>query len=149
MADEKKKVNKGLIAAICAVVVIAIAAVVTVLVINLNKGSGVVGKYTLSATVDSAGNEVDTTAASSMMSYTLELKDDKTGKMVIKVDMSAYSDYVDDPSTLKSETTSDITYDDKKMKISTNGVEVEADYEYKDGILTVEYQGQKMKFKKD
>ena len=148
MADEKKKINGGIIAAICAVVVIAIAAVVTVVVINANKG-GVAGKYTLSATVDSAGNEVDTSAASSMMSYTLELKDDKTGQMVIKVDMSQYSDYVEDPSTLKSETTSDITYDDKKMKITTNGVEVEADYEYKDGVLTVEYQGQKMKFKKN
>lgn len=147
MADEKKKISGGVIAAICAVVVAIIVAVVVV-VINVNKGSGVVGKYNLSATVDASGNEVDASAASSMMSYTLELKDDKTGQMVIKVDMSQYSDYVEDPSTLKSETTSDITYDDKKMKITTNGVEVEADYEYKDGVLTVEYQGQKMKFKK-
>lgn len=148
MAEEKKKISGGVIAAICAVVIAAIVAVVAVVLINVNKGNGVVGNYTLSSTVDAEGNEADASSASSMMSYTLELKDDKTGKMVIKVDMSAYSDLVEDPSTLKSETTSDITYDDKKMKITTNGATVEADYEYKDGILTVEYQGQKLKFKK-
>lgn len=147
MAEEKKKISGGVIAAICAVVIAVIAAVVTVVVINANKG-GVAGNYTLSSTVDSEGNEVDASSASNMMSYTLELKDDKTGKMVIKVDMSEYSDLVDDPSTLKSETTSEISYDDKKMKITTNGVDVEANYEYKDGILTIEYQGQKLKFKK-
>ena len=143
----EKKNNKGLIAAICAVVVAAIVAVVAVVVINLNN-NGIVGKYNLVATIDSEGNEIDATAAGSMMEYTLDLKGDKTGTMSIKVDMSAYADYVEDPSNLKTEKTLDLTYGDKTITIKSDGQEIESNYEYKDGTLTLELSGQKMKFKK-
>ena len=144
---EEKKTNKGLIAAICAVVVAAIVAVIVVVVINLNN-NGIVGKYNLVATIDSEGNEVDATTAGSMMEYTIELKGDKTGTMMIKVDMSAYSDLVEDPSTLKSEKNLDLTYDDKTITVKNDGQEAVSNYEYKDGTLTLELNGQKMKFKK-
>lgn len=147
MAEEKKKINGGVIAAICAVVIAAIVAVVAVVVINNNKG-GIVGKYKLSSVIDASGNEVDATAAGSMVEYTLELKEDKTGTLVIKMDASQYSDYVDDPSTLKSETTVNVTYDDSKMKMENAGTTSESNYEYKDGALTLELNGSKMKFKK-
>lgn len=147
MADEKKKVNGGVIAAICAVVV-AIIVTVVVIVLSMSKG-GIVGKYSLISTIDSGGNEIDAKIASNMMDYTIELKEDKTGTMVMKIDMSAYSDYVEDPSKLKSETTLDLTYDDKKIKVTYDGIESEVDYDFKDGILTMEYQGQKLKFKKN
>ncbi|MBO7657053.1 hypothetical protein J6S55_00155 [Candidatus Saccharibacteria bacterium] len=146
MAEEKKN-NKGLIAAICAAVVAVIVAVVVVVVINLNN-NGIVGKYNLVSTIDSEGNEVDATAAGNMMEYTIELKGDKTGTMVMKIDMSAYSDYVEDPSQLKSETTLNVTYDDKTMTVDNNGQKAVSNYEYKDGVLTLELNGQKMKFKK-
>lgn len=146
MAEEKKN-NKGLIAAICAVVVAVIVAVVVVVVINLNN-NGIVGKYNLVSTIDSEGNEVDATAAGNMMEYTIELKGDKTGTMVMKIDMSAYSDYVEDPSQLKKETTLDVTYDDKTLTVNNEGTKAVSNYEYKDGILTLELNGQKMKFKK-
>ena len=146
MAEEKKN-NKGLIAAICAAVVALIVAVVVVVVINLNN-NGIVGKYNLVSTIDSEGNEVDATAAGNMMEYTIELKGDKTGTMVMKIDMSAYSDYVEDPSQLKSETTLNVTYDDKTMTVDNNGQKAVSNYEYKDGVLTLELNGQKMKFKK-
>ena len=144
---EEKKVNKGLIAAICAVVVAAIVAVIVVVVINLNN-NGIVGKYTLIATVDSQGNEVDATAAGNMMEYTIDLKGDKTGTMTMKIDMSAYSDYVEDPSTLKSEKTLNVTYDDNTITVKADEQDAVSNYEYKDGILTLELNGQKMKFKK-
>lgn len=145
---EEKKMNKGVIAAICGVVIVAIVAVVAVVIINNNKGGGIVGKYTLSSVVDASGNEVDTAAAGGMMEYTLELKEDKTGTLVMKMDASQYSDYVEDPSALKSETTVNVTYDDSKMKMENNGVTSESNYEYKDGALTLELNGSKMKFKK-
>lgn len=148
MTEEKKKISGGVIGVICAVVAVAIIAIVAVVAINANK-NGLTGKYTLVSTIDSEGNEVDATAASGMMEYTIELKGDKTGTMVMKVDMSAYSDYVEDSNAqLKNETTLDVTYDDKKMKITNNGQTVESNYEYKDNILTLELNGQKMKFKK-
>lgn len=147
MAEEEKKCNKGLIAAICAAVVAVIVAVVVVVVINLNN-NGIAGKYTLVSTIDSEGNEVDTTAASSMMEYTLDLNGDKTGTMTMKIDMSAYSDFVEDPSTLKTEKTLDVTYDDKTMTVKADEQDAVSNYEYKDGILTLELNGQKMKFKK-
>ena len=146
MAEEKKN-NKGLIAAICGVVVAVVVAIVVVVVINMNN-NGIVGKYNLVSTIDSEGNEVDATAAGNMMEYTIELKGDKTGTMVMKIDMSAYSDYVEDPSQLKSETTLNVTYDDKTMTVDNNGQKAVSNYEYKDGVLTLELNGQKMKFKK-
>lgn len=147
MAEEKKKISGGVIAAICAVVIAAIVAVVAVVIINNNKG-GLAGKYTLSSIVDASGNEVDPAAAGGMVEYTLELKEDKTGTLVMKMDASQYSELVDDPSTLKSETTVNVTYDDSKMKMDNNGVTSESNYEYKDGMLTLELNGSKMKFKK-
>lgn len=146
MAEEKKN-NKGLIAVICAAVVAVIVAVVVVVVINLNN-NGIVGKYSLVSTIDSEGNEVDATAAGSMMEYTIELKGDKTGTMTMKVDMSAYSDIVEDPSQLKTEKTLDVSYDDKTLTVKNEGQEAVSNYEYKDGVLTLEMNGQKMKFKK-
>ena len=122
-------------------------AVVAVIVINSNN-NGIVGKYNLVFTIDSEGNEVDATAASSMMQYTIELKGDKTGTMVMKIDMSEYSDFVEDPSSLKSEKTLDLTYDDKTITVKNEDQEAVSNYEYKDGVLTLELNGQKMKFKK-
>ena len=146
MAEEKKN-NKGLIAAICAVVVAVVVAIIVVVVINSNN-SGIAGKYSLTSTIDSEGNEIDATAASKLMEYTIELKGDKTGTMVMKVDMSEYSDIVEDPSTLKSEKTLELTYDDKTITITNEGQKAVSNYEYKDGVLTLELNGQKMKFKK-
>lgn len=149
MTDEKKKISGGVIAAICAVVIAVVVAVVVV-VINVTKSGNIVGSYSLTSVVDSEGKETQAADAMKMLGadYVVEFKDDKTGTFTIKMDASYLSDYVEDPSTLKSETTMDFTYDDKKLKLSYNGMETEVDYEYKDGVLTMDYNGQKMKFKK-
>lgn len=150
---EKKKTNKGLIAAICAVVVVAIAAVVTVVVINLNKAN-IVGKYVLSATIDSEGNE-STTTVDFMKAFgaseTIEFKDDKTGVLEIKMDASYLSAFSSDDtdSTASNSTTTTFTYDDKKIKGTNDSGEFEADYELKDGAVILTMSGEKMKFTKE
>ena len=149
MAEEKKKINGGVIAANCAAVVAIVVAVVVV-VINVNNKGGLVGKYSLDSVVDANGNETQAAEAMKLFGadYTVEFKEDKTGVLTIKMDASSLSDYVQDPSVLKSETVMNFTYEDGKAKIDQNGTEIECNYELKDGVLTMEYAGQTMKFKK-
>lgn len=92
MAEEagKKKVNKGLIAGICIAVVAAIAAVVTVVIINVTKPN-IVGKYTMTSILDSDGNE--SSDAFELFkafgaNYEIEFKEDKTGVFKISIDSS-------------------------------------------------------------
>lgn len=127
MADAKSTSNKnvGLIAGICAAVVIVIVAVVFFV---LNMAPKIVGKYELSATIDSEGKE-STEMVSFMKalggSQTIEFKKDKTGAIVSKAG--------------ESETKIDFTYNDKELKAKTEGSdeEVTYNYEYKDDAVTI------------
>jgi len=152
MAEEKKK-KTGLIAAICAVVVIAIAAVVTVLVINLNKGNAVVGKYNLYATVDSEGNEstsiVDFLKAFGA-SETIEFKDDKTGLFEVKTEGGMFSAFTEDSDSSSTGNISiPFNWDDKKIKSTVESAPLDTEYTYKDDTVTLTYDGQSLKFKRE
>lgn len=168
MADEKKKMSGGVIAAIVAVVVAAVAAVVAVVVINVTKPN-IVGKYSITAVLDSEGNE----SSDSMKllkalgaDYKIEFKNDKTGVLQVTMDSGALSAFANSfAGSLTGEDTnvsgSDIenagmnnaniefTYDDKKIKGSGVYDSMEMDYEFKDGNVIVEFSGQKLKFEKD
>ena len=151
MAEEKKK-KTGLIVAICAAVVVAIAAVVTVLVINLNKGNAVVGKYNLYATVDSEGNEstsiVDFLKAFGA-SETIEFKEDKTGLFEIKANGGMFSAFTEGEDSNNSNTSVPFTWDDKKIKSTSDAGNLDTEYTYKDDTVTLTYDGQSLKFKRE
>lgn len=99
MAEEetaKKKMNGGVIAAIVIGVVAAIAAVVAVIVINVTKPN-IVGKYSITAILDSDGNE----SSESMemfkalgANYEVEFKEDKTGTLKVTMDSEKMSSLV-------------------------------------------------------
>lgn len=150
---EKKKTNKGLIIGIIAAVVVAIAAIVTVVVINVTKPN-IVGRYVLSATIDSEGKE-STTTVDFMKAFgaseTIEFKNDKTGVLEIKMDASYLSAFTSDEtdSNVSATTTTTFTYDDKTLKGSNDSGEFEASYEFKDGAVILEMSGEKMKFTKE
>ena len=170
MAEEKKKLGGGVIAAICIAVVAAVAAIVAVVVINVTKNN-LVGTYALSAIVDSEGNE----SADSLsmlkafgMDYEIEFKDNKNGVLKVHVDSSKVgslvesfsSAFTDGESTTSSEdvaasipneTSIDFTYDGKKISLSnpiSGSSLTEMDYEVKDGAVIINMSGQKMKFTK-
>lgn len=155
MAEEKtakKKMSKGVIAAICAGVVAVIAVVVTVIVINVTRPS-IVGKYVLSATIDSEGNESTTTVdfmKAFGATYTIEFKGDKTGVMEVKMDASYLSAFTEDETDSKASntTTTTFTYDDKKVKGTDDNGNFESDYEFKDGAVILTVSGETMKFTK-
>ena len=167
MADEKKKISGGVIAAIVAVVVAAIVAVVAVVVINVTKNN-IVGKYAMTAIVDSEGNEQpDAMKVFEMLGakYELELKDDKTGVLEVTMDPdklgSFASSFVSTLSGSDTEVSSDtisssgmtngtitFTYDDKKFKGTGNFNSLEFDYEVKDGAVIVDMSGERLKFVK-
>lgn len=160
MADGKKT-NKGLIAGICAAVVAVITAVVVAIVINVAKPS-IVGKYALTATIDPEGNESTTTVdlmKAFGTSYTIEFKDDKTGVLEVIVDTSYFDALVDDDDEEEEDdgydyedntsTTTVFTYDGKKITGSNSSGEVEAEYEFKDGAVILNMDGEKMKFTKE
>ena len=149
---EKKKVNGGVIAAIVVGIVAVVAAVVAVIVINVTKPN-IVGKYVLSATIDSEGNESTTTVdfmKAFGAGYEIEFKSDKTGVMKVTMDASYLSAFTgeDDSSAASNTTTTEFTYDDKKIKGSSETGELEADYEFKDGAIILNMSGEKMKFTK-
>ena len=157
MAEEKtakKKMNKGVIVAICAGVVAAIVAIVAVVVVNVTKPN-IVGKYVLSATIDSDGNESTTTVdfmKAFGANYKIEFKSDKTGVLEVTMDasyLSAFTDDEDDSSAASNTTTTNFTYDDKKIKGSNDSGELEAEYEFKDGAVILDMSGEKMKFTKE
>ena len=152
MAEKKKKMNKGIIACICVAVVAVIAAIVAVIVINVNKPN-IVGKYTLTATIDSEGNE-STTTVDLMKAFgaseTIEFRDDKTGILEVEMGssfMSAFSSDETDSDATNTASTK-FTYDDKKLK-GAEGNDFEADYEFKDGAVLVTVGDETMKFTKD
>ena len=169
MADEKKKMNGGLIAAICVLVVAAIAAIVAVVVINVTKPN-VVGKYNITAILDSEGNE----SGDSMKflkafgaDYKIEFRDDKTGALYIKMDPEVLSSFVSsftNPATGESaevsgsdiensgldNTSINFTYDDNKIKANSGTAgNLEMDYEFKDGAVILSFSGQRLKFTKE
>ena len=178
MAEEKteKKTNGGLIAGICIAVAAAIAAVVAVVVINVTKPN-IVGSYTMTAILDSDGNE--SSDAMEMFkalgaNYAIEFKEDKTGTLKVTMDsdkinsfVSAFSNALTGSSTDEngdvttstdtSATTSQLqnmdipfTYDDKKITLGSSsfGSSSEMEYDFKDGAVIITVYGQKMKFTK-
>lgn len=151
---EKKKMNKGIIACICIAVVAIIAAVVAVVVINVTKPN-IVGKYVLTATIDSEGKESTTTVdfmKAFGAGYKIEFKSDKTGVMEVTMDanyLNAFTDDEDDSSAASNTTTTNFTYDDKKIKGVSETGELEAEYEFKDGAVILNMGGEKMKFTKE
>lgn len=147
----KKKMNKGVIAAICAVVIAAIAAVVTVVVINVTKPADIVGKYKLYATVDEEGNE-NTQEAEIVKAfggkYELEFRADGTGTFVMGIDSSLWGAFgvTDDNAVM----TIDFTYADGKFKgTDSDGDEAAGEYEYKDGAVILKFGDEKNKFVKE
>lgn len=169
MAEEKKKMNGGVIAAICILVVAAIAAIVAVIVINVTKPN-VVGKYSLSAILDSEGNESQDSLKllkALGADYKIEFKDDKTGVLKVSMDSGALSSFAnsfanelagDDSNVSGSDIENsgmnnaevNFTYDDKKLTTNADGIgTMEMDYEFKDGTVVVTYSGQRLKFTKD
>lgn len=175
MAEEKtakKKMNKGLIAGIC---VAAAAAVVTVVVINVTKPK-FAGNYTMSAILDSEGNE--STESFEFFkalgaNYEIEFKEDKTGNFKIKIDSEKMGSLVSSFANALTGATTDengdvstnvdsssissrlkdmsipFTYTDNKIQLGSSGLgSSDLDYEFKDGTVIVDYYGQKMKFTK-
>ena len=109
--DEKKKMNKGVIAGICIALVAAIAAVVAVVIINVAKPN-VVGRYKMTAILDENGNESsDAMKLFDMLgaSYEIEFKDDKTGVFEVKMDSEKMSSVVSSFANALSEAFSDGT----------------------------------------
>ena len=175
MADEKKKTKPGIIAAICAAVVVVVVAVVAIVVANVNKGSSIVGKYTLAAVIDSNGTESTTTVEFMKalgVNYTIEFKDDKTGVLETGMDSNYINTFAadtdeeddddemgdlveiddsDDDSGEDSNDDSDstkiiFTYDDSKIKAKNSSGTFEAEYEFKDGAVILNLAGETMKF---
>lgn len=167
---EKKKMNKGVIAGICFVVVAAIAAIVAVVVINLTKFN-IVGSYKISAVLDADGNETQDSLSMLKafgMDYAIEFKADNTGVFKITMNSDTMGSLVqslanaftsedetvntgDISSSIPNETNIDFTYDDKKIKMSSSSFSTasEVDYEVKDGAVILNYNGEKMKFTKE
>lgn len=160
---EKKKMNGGLIAIICAAVVAVIVAVVAIVIVKNNAGGNIVGKYVMTATIDSDGNE-STTMVDFLKAlggkYEIEFKEDKTGTLAMDMDTSVLGKFTDSEGDVEGDDELDVTeesptdqstplnftYDDKKIKATSEGAEVEADYEYKDGVVILTMSGEKMKF---
>ena len=171
MADEKKKISGGVIAAICAVVIAVIMAVVAVVVINVNK-TNIVGSYKVTAILDSEGNESSDSLSMLKafgMDYMIEFKDGNKGVFTVKIDsekmgslMSSFTtaltngettaDTEDVTSNIPAETNVDFTYDGNKITLSTpmtGSTVTEMNYEVKDGAVIIEMSGQKLKFTKE
>ena len=150
---EKKKMNGGVIAAIVIGVIAVIAAVVAVVVINVTKPN-IVGKYTLTATIDSEGDE-STTTVDFMKAFgtseTIEFRDDKTGVLEVKMDASFLSAFTSDEtdSDVTNTTSTTFTYDDKKIKGTNDSGEFESEYEFKDGAIILKMGDETMKFTKE
>lgn len=152
MASKEKKMNKGIIAGICAAVVVAIVAIVAVVVINVTK-SGIVGKYALSAVIDANGNESTETVEFMKtlgVNYTIEFKDDGTG--VLDTGMGGLDNTEDtgddsnsDDNALSPSATKFTYANNKIIAENDNGV-LEADYEYKNGAVILTIADETMKF---
>jgi hypothetical protein len=134
-------------------VVAAIAAIVAVIVINVTRPN-IVGKYVFAATVDSEGKESTTTVdfmKAFGANYTIEFKNDKTGVIQISMNASYLNALSDDEndSDATNTTSTNFTYDDKKIKGTNESGEFESDYEFKDGAVILTIGDETMKFVKE
>lgn len=149
-ASTAKKKNTGLIVGIIAAVVAIVVAIVAIVLVNATPK--VVGKYVLSATIDSDGNE-STTMVNLLKafggSYTVEFKKDKTGVFEVKSDSSIFSGLDDDDSTKSNNASTSFTYDGKKIKFEKDGETEETDYEYKDDTVKFTIDGDTLKFTRE
>ena len=155
MAEEKKKMSGGAIAAICIGVVAVIAAIVAVIVINVTRPN-IVGKYSLYAMIDSEGNE-STQSAEFMKSlgatYTIEFKNDKTGILEMGVSSDslagAFVDNENNDGSTGTSASTEFTYENGKIKGENSLGSFEASYTFKDDTVDLTISGETMRFKRD
>ena len=135
-ATTDKKSNKGLIGLIAGIAA-AVVAVVVIVIIALNSTPKVVGKYNIVSFIENG--EESTTMIDFLKAfggdYVIEFKKDKTGTMEVKG--------ADNSQTVN------FKWDDKKIKIEQDGKTEESDYTYKDDTVTLTFEGQGMKFKRE
>lgn len=141
MAEEKaatpeQKSKKGLIASIIAAVAVVVVVIVCVLCFGTPK---VVGKYNLSAFIE---NGEESTSMVDLLkafggSYTVEFKKDKTGVLEMKAG--------DESQTIE------FKWNDKELtaKNDETNEDESIPYEYKDDVVTLTWEGQGMKFKRE
>ena len=146
--ETKAKTKKWLIPTICGVVIAAVIAVIVVVVVNVVK-PGLVGVYTLSATIDSEGTESTATAdfmKALGLNYTIEFKDDGTG--VLKTEVATKIGEGDEGSEGEDDRNmvTNFTYANGKIKAENDAGIFEADYELKDGAIILNIAGEIMKF---
>lgn len=158
MAEKKKmKAKKWLIPAICGLLIGVIITIIVVVVVNVTK-PGIVGKYTLSATINENGEE--TTATADLMkllglNYTIEFRNDGTGVLETEMEPkksegenneNSEASETDDAGTHDDDMTTDFTYSNGKIKAENDTGVFEADYEFKDDAVILNIGGEIMKF---
>ena len=138
MAEEaaEKKNNKGLIGIIAGIVA-AVVAIAVIVVIAINSTPKVIGKYNIVSYIENGEESTEMIDILKAFGgdYTIEFKSDKTGTMEVKGG--------DNSQTVN------FKWDDKKIKIEQDGKTEESDYTYKDDTVTLTFEGQGMKFKRE